>query len=60
MKYFYKKLKYNLITTHKYNQEKNVNYLNNSTEALKLYAIVPLNVWFNLTKSRSNSTLILM
>ena len=58
MKYFYMKFKYNLITTKKYNEDRNFNSLNNFKSAFKLYASVPLNVCFNLTKYRSKYALI--
>ena len=54
MKYFYIKCKYNLITTNKYNQNKKFNTLNYSKLAIKLYAIVSINVRFNLKKIDQN------
>ena len=43
------KFKSNLITTNKRNQDKKFYSLNNYKKAIKLNAIVPLNVFFNLT-----------
>ena len=56
MKYFVD----NLIATNIINPDKNVNPLNKSQLSIKLYAIVPSNVYFIMSKSKSKSTSILL
>ena len=58
MKYFYFKLKYNLIATNKNNPDENFHSLNNSKLYINVYGIVPSNVCmyicFNMTKRCQN------